>query len=178
MKVLKKFLPDEHVQSVFEIRPSELKERGIKGIITDLDNTLVAWDQADATPEIVQWFKLMKENDIQVTVVSNNNESRVTFFSEPLNIPFIHSARKPLGKAFRKARKEMNLNKEEIVVVGDQLLTDVLGGNRADYHTVLVVPIVQTDGLWTRVNRKIERQILGWMKSRGMLNWEDKEWKK
>lgn len=177
-QLLKKFLPNEHVQSVFEIRPSELKEKGIKGIITDLDNTLVAWDQKDATPEIVQWFKLMKENDIQVTIISNNNEERVTLFSEPLNIPFIYSARKPLGQAFRKGQEVMNLKREEIVVVGDQLLTDVLGGNRAGLHTILVVPIVKSDGFLTRINRKIERRLLSWFRRKGKITWEDQRWKK
>ncbi|MFC0522532.1 YqeG family HAD IIIA-type phosphatase [Pontibacillus salicampi] len=176
--MLKMFLPNEHVESIFEIRPSELKEKGIKGVVTDLDNTLVAWDQRDATPEIVEWFKLMKDNGIQVTIISNNNENRVTTFSEPLNIPFIYSARKPLRQAFRKARKSMNLEKGEIAVVGDQLLTDVLGGNRANLYTILVVPIVQTDGFITRFNRKIERRLLNWFRKRGKISWEEQKWKK
>lgn len=176
--VLKMFLPDEHVHSIFEIRPEDLKEKGIKGIITDLDNTLVAWDRKDATEEVIEWFKLMKEHDIQVTIISNNNEKRVTYFSEPLNIPFIHSARKPLGQAFRQARKVMKLEKKEIVVVGDQLLTDVLGGNRANLYTILVVPIVQTDGILTRANRKIERRLLNWFQRKGYISWEEERWKK
>ncbi|KGX93552.1 hypothetical protein N781_11015 [Pontibacillus halophilus JSM 076056 = DSM 19796] len=171
--MLKNFLPNEHVQSVFEIRPSELKDKGIKGVITDLDNTLVAWDQKDATPEIVQWFKLMQDHGIQITIVSNNNEERVKLFSTPLDIPFIYSARKPLGKAFRQAKRQMNMKDEELVVVGDQLLTDVLGGNRSNLHTILVVPIVKTDGFFTKFNRLVERRILNWMKRKGKISWED-----
>ncbi|KGP73124.1 YqeG family HAD IIIA-type phosphatase [Pontibacillus yanchengensis] len=176
--MLKKFLPNQHVQSVFEIKPLDLKNQGIKGIVTDLDNTLVAWDTRDATPEIVEWFKLMKENGIQVTIISNNNEKRVTSFSEPLDIPFIYSARKPLGQAFRKAQHAMGIRKDEMVVIGDQLLTDVLGGNRAGLHTILVVPIVQTDGFLTRINRKIERRLLSWFRRKGMISWEEQQWKK
>ncbi|MEN1969330.1 YqeG family HAD IIIA-type phosphatase [Lentibacillus sp. N15] len=171
--MLKKFLPDDHVKSVFEIHPDLLKQKGIKGIITDLDNTLVAWDVKDATPEIIQWFKLMEEHHIKVTIISNNNEERVKVFSEPLAIPFICSARKPLGRAFKSAAKNMNLNKEEIVVIGDQLMTDVLGGNFAGFHTILVVPIVQTDGKITRINRKIERRILRYMRKKGKVTWEE-----
>lgn len=176
--MLKMFLPDEHVYSIFEISPDHLKEKGIKGIITDLDNTLVAWDQKDATHEVIEWFKLMKEHDIQVTIMSNNNEERVTYFSEPLNIPFIYSARKPLGQAFRQAGKVMKLEKNEMVVVGDQLLTDVLGGNRANLYTILVVPIVQSDGVLTRFNRKIERRLLSWFQRKGYISWEEERWKK
>ena len=68
----------------------------------------------------------------------------------------------------------MGLPKEEIVVIGDQLLTDVLGGNFAGYHTILVVPIVETDGKITRFNRMIERRILNWMRRKGMITWEEK----
>ncbi|WP_188453592.1 YqeG family HAD IIIA-type phosphatase [Virgibacillus oceani] len=171
--MLKKFLPNEHVKSIFDIHPDALKLKGIKGIITDLDNTLVAWDVKDATPEIVQWFKLMKEHDIKVTIISNNNQERVKFFSEPLDTPYVFSARKPLSKAFKTAAKEMHLNKDEIVVIGDQLLTDVLGGNFAGFYTILVVPIVQTDGKITRINRKIERRILNYMRRKGKVTWEE-----
>ncbi|MCA0970005.1 YqeG family HAD IIIA-type phosphatase [Halobacillus litoralis] len=167
-----RFLPNEHVESVFEIDPVELKNKGVKGIITDLDNTLVAWDVKDATDEIREWFKKMNDHGIQVTIASNNKEARVKLFSEPLEASFIYSARKPLAKAFKKARKQMGLKKEEVVVVGDQLLTDVLGGNLAGFHTILVVPIVETDGFFTKFNRKIERRILHWMRKKGKINWE------
>lgn len=171
--MLKRFLPNQHVQNVFEITPAILKEKGIKGIITDLDNTLVAWDVADATPEIIQWFKQMEDNGIRVTIISNNNEKRVKLFSEPLKTPFVYSARKPLTKAFKKASKQMELSKDEIVVIGDQLMTDVLGGNSAGFYTILVVPIVQTDGFWTKFNRRVERRILSWMRRKGLITWKE-----
>lgn len=171
--MLKRFLPNQHVQDIFEITPEKLKQKGIKGIITDLDNTLVAWDVPDATPEIIEWFQQMEEHHIQVTIISNNKEKRVRLFSEPLKTPFVYSARKPFVKAFKKAAKEMALHKDEIVVIGDQLMTDVLGGNRAGFYTILVVPIVQTDGLWTRINRQMERRILNWMRKRGMITWKE-----
>ncbi|MFC7060707.1 YqeG family HAD IIIA-type phosphatase [Halobacillus seohaensis] len=171
--MLRNFLPNEHVGSVHDINPLVLKDKGIKGIITDLDNTLVAWDAPDATEEIIEWFQLMDENGIQVIIASNNNENRVKLFSEPLDTTFIHSARKPLSNAFKKAQKAMNVRKEELVVVGDQIMTDVLGGNLAGLHTILVVPIVETDGFVTKFNRKIERRILNWMKRKGKIEWEE-----
>ncbi|MFD1335402.1 YqeG family HAD IIIA-type phosphatase [Oceanobacillus iheyensis] len=171
--MLSRFLPNEHVKSIFDLQPATLKKRGIKGIITDLDNTLVAWDVKDATPEVVRWFQEMRENDIKVTIISNNNQERVQVFSEPLETPFVYSARKPLSKAFKTVAKEMELSKEEIVVVGDQLLTDVLGGNFAGFYTVLVVPIVETDGKITRINRTIERRILNYMRRKGKISWEE-----
>ncbi|MFZ3588234.1 YqeG family HAD IIIA-type phosphatase [Bacillus sp. DJP31] len=167
------FLPSEHVKSIYEISPAELVKRGIKGIITDLDNTLVEWDRPDATPELKQWFQSMLNHNITVTIVSNNNKERVEAFASPVNIPFIFRARKPLRTAFQKALKSMNLKAEEVVVIGDQLLTDVLGGNRLGLHTILVVPVKQTDGFITKFNRRVERSILKKLKQKGMIQWEE-----
>lgn len=171
--MLKNFLPNEHVKSVFDVHPATLKQKGINGVITDLDNTLVAWDVKDATPEIVEWFKQMRDHDINVMIISNNKQERVKIFSEPLDTPFVFSARKPLSRAFKTAAEQMGLNKNEIVVIGDQLLTDVLGGNFAGFYTILVLPIVQTDGKITRFNRKIERRILNYMRRKGKITWEE-----
>ncbi|GHH97078.1 YqeG family HAD IIIA-type phosphatase [Neobacillus kokaensis] len=171
--MLKQFLPNEHFKSVLEISPEQLKARGIKGIITDLDNTLVEWDRPSATPQLVQWFEDIKKQNILVTIVSNNNEQRVKAFADPLNIPFIFRARKPLSRAFNQALGQMGIKKEEAVVIGDQLLTDVLGGNRSGFQTILVVPVAQTDGLATKFNRFVERRIMNWFRKKGMLQWED-----
>ncbi|WP_147532432.1 YqeG family HAD IIIA-type phosphatase [Bacillus marasmi] len=171
--MIKKFLPDQHVKSVFEISPEKLKSRGIKAIITDLDNTLVEWDRPNATPKLIKWFDDMKKNNIMITIVSNNNEERVKAFSEPHGIPFIFQARKPMGRAFRKALAQMGVKKEEVVVIGDQLLTDVFGGNRSGIHTILVVPVAKTDGFITKFNRQVERILLNWFRKKGMIQWED-----
>ena len=169
----KKFLPSEFVKSVFDISPERLIEKGIRGIITDLDNTLVEWDRPDATPKLVNWLKSMKDAGIQVTIVSNNNELRVKSFADPLGIPFIYKARKPMGKAFIKALNTMDVKREEVVVIGDQLLTDVVGGNRIKLHTILVLPVAKSDGFFTRFNRLVERRIFKALKRKGFVTWEE-----
>lgn len=171
--VLNRFIPNEYVKSIFEIHPQVLKSQGIKGIITDLDNTLVPWNIKEPTDEIRNWIDEMEDNGIQVTVISNNNQMRVKTFSEPIEVPYVANARKPLGRSFKQATKEMNLKREEVVVIGDQLLTDILGGNRAGYYTILVVPIVKSDAAITKFNRKIERKILHRLRRKGKLKWED-----
>ncbi|PEC48517.1 YqeG family HAD IIIA-type phosphatase [Bacillus sp. AFS077874] len=170
-----KFLPSETVNNVYAITPEHLKGLGIKGIITDLDNTLVEWDRPLATPELTKWFKSMDDVGIKITVVSNNNAERVGKFCDPLGIPFIHRARKPLATSYKKAYKQMNLKPNEVVMIGDQLLTDVFGGNRQGIHTILVVPVASTDGIWTRFNRMVERRILSSLRKQGLLQWEDKK---
>ena len=172
--MLKKFLPKEHVKSIFEITPEFLKERKIKGIITDLDNTLVAWNQKEATDEVADWFKQLEEARIKITIMSNNNEERVAHFSKPLKIPYIFKAKKPLRASFKKAQNDMQLKEDEVAVIGDQLLTDIFGGNRANLFTILVVPIVKTDGFMTRFNRQVERRIMKYFKRKGLINWEDR----
>jgi len=171
--LLKRFLPNAHVKSIFEITPEQLLDQGIHGIITDLDNTLVPWNVREATEEVNAWLAQMKEHGIKVSILSNNNEERVSYFCEPLGTPYVCSARKPLSKAFKTVAKKMGLKKEQIVVIGDQLLTDVLGGNSAGFQTILVVPIVQTDGRITRMNRMIERRILNYFRKKGLIDWEE-----
>lgn len=172
-EMLKKFAPSEYVKDIFHIKPEMLKERGIKGVITDLDNTLVAWDRPDATPEIIDWLAGMQAVGIHVTIVSNNNELRVQAFSEPVQIPYIAKAQKPLGKAFKRALTLMGTSKEETVVIGDQLLTDILGGNRAGLHTILVIPVASSDAAITTFNRKIESKVMAALKRRGLIKWEE-----
>lgn len=167
------FVPSEYVKKVFDITPELLISKNIQGIITDLDNTLVEWDRPDATPLLIEWLKSMKDAGIQVVIVSNNNELRVKSFADPLGIPFIFQARKPMGRAFRKALAIMNVKKEQVVVIGDQMLTDIFGGNLNKMHTILVLPVAKSDGFFTRFNRLVERRIMKKLKEKGQLTWEE-----
>jgi len=124
---------------------------------------------------LIEWFEQMKAHGISITVVSNNNEKRVKSFCEPLNLSFIYRAKKPMGNAFRQALKQMALQKQEVVVIGDQLLTDVFGGNRSRIHTILVVPVAQSDGFFTKFNRMVERRLLAFFRKKGMLHWEEQK---
>lgn len=173
MNVLKKLIPDLHVNSIYQIDLAEMKRRGVKGVITDLDNTLVEWNRSEATPELVQWLERLRAEGFEVTIVSNNNRTRVSTFARPLGIPYIHKANKPRRKAFLKAMKQMNVSLDQTVVIGDQLFTDVLGGNRIGFYTILVVPVASNDGLLTRINRQLERVAMVWMRRRGLIPWED-----
>jgi len=171
--MLKKLLPDLHVNSIYDIDLKTLKSRGIRGIITDLDNTLIEWDRPLATPKLAAWLKKVQDEGFKLMVVSNNNSERVGAFCQPLGIPFIYKAKKPFHKAFKEAQSRMNLKSNEVVVIGDQLFTDVLGGNRLNLYTILVVPVAKTDGFFTRFNRRLERMALHQMRKRGMITWED-----
>lgn len=167
------FMPNDYVQSVFQIDIEKLANSGFKGIITDLDNTLVGWDVKTPTKEIQEWFKKANDLGLTITIVSNNNEKRVSGFSKDLDVDFIFKARKPMGRAFKKAIQHMNIKPEETVVIGDQMLTDVLGGNNNGLYTIMVVPVKKTDGFLTRLNRIIERRLLNYFKRKGYITWEE-----
>ncbi|SOC36362.1 YqeG family HAD IIIA-type phosphatase [Ureibacillus acetophenoni] len=168
-------LPKEFVTSVYEITPEKLEKLGIKGIITDLDNTLIEWNRHEATEEIANWIKGMEEAGIKVIIASNNNEARVKRFADPLGIPYIYKARKPLGAAYLAALKQLGLKKNEVIMVGDQLLTDVMGANRLKLYTILVRPVAESDGMVTKFNRFVERRVFNSLKRRGIKTWEEKE---
>ncbi|BBI34788.1 YqeG family HAD IIIA-type phosphatase [Cohnella abietis] len=171
--MFKRLIPDQIVNTVFDIDLDELKARGVRGIITDLDNTLVSAKTPLATPELVGWLDLVKDQGFKVVILSNNNSTRVSKFAEPLGIPFIPSARKPAGASFHKAAKLMELSNEQAVVVGDQMLTDVLGGRRAGLHTILVTPIAPREEGWaTQINRRIEKIALARLRKKGL--WPEK----
>lgn len=168
-----RLLPDQIVKTVFDIDLNELKTRGVQGIVTDLDNTLVSARTPLATPELIGWLDLVKDQGFKVVILSNNNKTRVSRFADPLGIPFIPAARKPAGAAFHRALKLMNLQPEHAVVVGDQMLTDVWGGRRAGLHTILVTPIALSEEGWgTKINRRIEKVALARLRKKGL--WPDK----
>ncbi|SOC20704.1 hypothetical protein SAMN05880501_11212 [Ureibacillus xyleni] len=168
-------LPDEYVNTVFEITPEKLSKLGIRGIITDLDNTLIEWDRPHATEEIAAWMEMLREAGIRVIIASNNNEERVRRFAEPLGIPFIYRARKPLGNAYYAALKEIRLKTNEVAMVGDQLLTDIMGANRLSLYTFLVRPVAESDGFVTLFNRFVERRVFNILKRKGIKTWEEQK---
>jgi uncharacterized protein len=170
--VFRLMVPDLYVESIYEIDFDKLKHRGVTSIIVDLDNTLVESTRPDATPRLVKWLDRVQEMGFHVIIVSNNNKTRVSYFATPLRIPFIHRAKKPLTSSFRKAMRRLGTNHTETAVVGDQLLTDILGGNRMGLYTILVVPLSNMEGFFTKINRKLERFIFRWMEKRGLLRGE------
>ncbi len=171
--VFERLIPDLHVNSIYDIDLYAMQRRGVKAIITDLDNTLVEWDRPDATEKLVKWLQQVQQIGFKVVIVSNNNEIRVGAFARPLGVPFIHQAKKPMNTAFKKAIKMMDVKTEETVVIGDQLFTDILGGNLMGLYTILVIPVASSDGFFTKFNRRMERIALSWLRKRGKITWED-----
>ena len=158
--MIKRLYPEAYLDSVYDLELDILKKEGIKGIIFDIDNTLVPYDEKIPNDKLVQFFQKLKTEGFTVALVSNNKESRVTLFNKDLKFVAYHKARKPLIKNFNKVVKELGFNKEEVIMVGDQIFTDVYGGNLAGIKTYLVKPISDKDEWVTKIKRGAERRIL------------------
>jgi len=155
------FVPGDYRLNVEAITPRELLARGIKGLIIDLDNTIVIWNDNFLSDGVREWVASLKAAGIGVCIASNSsNIERVRAIAAELCIPMLCRSAKPMKRSFVKAMEILGTGVENTAVVGDQLFTDVFGGNRLGLHTVLVLPLSRKDFIGTRLVRIIEKRIL------------------
>ncbi len=158
--MLKILVPDHYYKNIFEIDLQKLKDDNIKGIICDIDNTIVPYEKKEVMNDVLDWFQTLKKMNFKVCLVSNGREKRVKFFRKELNLPALGQAVKPSKKAFKKALNHiLKLDKSETAVIGDQIFTDVLGGNRAGLKTILVDPMGEKEFFVTKFVRFIESLV-------------------
>lgn len=157
---MKKLDPNIYLKKVEDITIEMLIKNKIKLLILDIDNTLIDYYK-NLSEEVVNWAKEMKGQGIKLYILSNtNNEEKVKKVAEKLGIQYKHFAMKPLKRGFKYVQKETNIKPENIAVVGDQIFTDVLGGNRSQMFTILVDPIDDKKDYWyTAWKRPIENKI-------------------
>lgn len=158
--MIKKLYPTTYIKSIYEMDIEQLKQEGIKGIIFDIDNTLVPYDEIEPNEQIITFFEMLVSKGFKITLVSNNTEDRVIKFNEKLRVFALHESRKPLTKNFLKALTLMNCQRHEAIIVGDQIFTDVYGGNKAGIRTILVEPVSDRDEWKTKVKRGLEKKVL------------------
>ena len=168
--MLKVLIPDLYVSRIAEIPLEELVEKQISGLIIDLDNTVTEWNALEVHPEVIKWFETLVRYNFKVCLVSNNQESRVLVVAEKLGIPFIFKAGKPRAKAFHKALKVLGTEVYETAVIGDQIFTDILGANKIDLYSILVVPLSKKEFIGTRCMRRLERIVLRRLAAKGVVS--------
>jgi hypothetical protein len=151
--------PDAHVESVEQISAAWLKGWGVRGLVLDLDNTLVPWNTADVPGAVGAWVRSLTEAGIASCVLTNNYTRRATEVAELLKIPIIKAAFKPSPAAFRGALRVMTLPADQVAVVGDQLFTDVLGGKLVGMRAILVEPLSAREFFTTKFVRWLERPV-------------------
>lgn len=157
--MLKSFYPKRIADSPYVIDYQSIFKEGYRGIIFDIDNTLVEHD-ADASPEAIQLIARLKEIGFKVCLISNNDKERVTRFNKDIKTKYIYKANKPSKMSFMRAMKLMGTTINNTVFVGDQLFTDVYGANRTGMMSYFVKPIGPKEEIQIVLKRKLERIVL------------------
>ncbi len=160
MKLYTKMYPKAYFNNIKDITIEFLQTHNIKGLLIDVDNTLIDYNK-NILDGVKEWIDKMRDEGIKLCILSNtNNKLKVQNVSRYLDIPYIFFAMKPLKNGFKKGMKKLKLESKNIAVIGDQLLTDVLGANRSNMYSILVKPIHEKDIFITKLKRPLERKIM------------------
>ena len=157
--MLQGFYPGEEVTSTYQIDYASLYRQGYRGIIFDIDNTLVPHG-APVDDRALALFEQLRMLGFQTVLLSNNKEPRVKGFAEQVKSPYLYKAGKPGAKGYAKAMELMGTKKENTLFIGDQLFTDVWGANRLGIRTILTRPIDPREEFQIVLKRLLEKPVL------------------
>ena len=164
-----RLLPDYYAKSIFDVPMSFYKEQGITHVISDLDNTLDAFDVLLPSKRVVELAKKFSDNGIALIIITNNTEKRVKDYATTLNVADLYSARKPFPKKIIRFLNENEIDRSKLLLVGDQLMTDVKCAKKGNFKVMLTEPIVKKDQWTTKFNRLFDRPIRKRYLKRGLL---------
>ncbi len=154
------FMPDGIFPDIYSIPTELFTSAGIRAIVSDIDNTLVTYDDAKPTEKLIEWLDGLAEAGIKTAYLSNNEVERVRIFNEETQFIAVGKARKPLTGNLKRICDMLRCEKSEICLLGDQIFTDVLCGNLYGVKTYLVSPIKDRTDFFTRLKRKCEKPII------------------
>ena len=158
--ILEQFYPREWLNSTYEIPWEQWQKKGIRGVIFDIDNTLVEHDQPVTLPAI-ELFENLKEMGFKTCIISNNKDYRVKPLADALESEYVYKAGKPSKAGYEKGMEIMGTNRENTLFIGDQIFTDIWGANKAGIHSILVKPIAKHEEIQIVLKRKLEKIVLG-----------------
>lgn len=167
--MLKLFCPKLYIKNIYDLDMKYLKQKNIKSILIDLDNTLLPWDSFTVETQLTNWIKRCKDEGFSLCIISNNRSKRILRCAQELEIPAVTRAFKPRKKAFKKGLVMLGAKPENTAVIGDQIFTDILGANRMGMFSILVEPIGVEELWWTKIIRRIERILLKKMERENLL---------
>ena len=151
--------PSEFYESTYSIDFQRYYEMGYRGILFDIDNTLVMHDYP-SDEKAINLMERLKKIGFKICLVSNNREERVRTFNDYLKVEYIYKANKPLSKGYKKAMEKIGTTTENTIFVGDQIFTDIWGANNAGIHSILVKPINRKEEIQIVLKRLIEKPVL------------------
>jgi HAD superfamily phosphatase (TIGR01668 family) len=155
-----KLYPNAYFKKVTDITVEFLNKNNIKGLMLDIDNTLLDYD-LNMVEGLEVWHEEMIKNGIKTIILSNTNkEKKAKMLAEKINIDYILFAMKPLKRGFMKAKDKLQLEEKNLAIVGDQIFTDIIGGNNCNMFSILVEPIDRKDIFITKIKRPIENLVI------------------
>lgn len=160
------FTPNYYSKSIYDVPLGFYSKNGIKIIFCDLDNTLDPFFLNEPSEKAISLVHLLEKNGIKFIITSNNHGERVQHYSKLLNVECHYSTKKPLGYKLRRFIKKNNFNKKEILMIGDQLLTDVIASKNTRVKVLLTEPLVKKDLPITKINRFFDKIIRKLMKKK------------
>ena len=173
--MFKRFIPFAHSKSLYDIDVSFFKKHGVKTLFIDLDNTLDSYKAFLPKENAIAYIAKLREAGIEPVVVSNNKGDRVSSFANALNVEYVSKALKPFPKKLVNEIGRRGLQKDEVMLVGDQMMTDVLAAYNAKIRVVLTEKIVKEDQWTTHINRLMDRPIRRYHRKRGnLVDWRNK----
>lgn len=167
---MEKYIPDMYQKSIYTVNYQKLIDNGVKCVLFDLDNTLVPYHIKHGNDEIKELFNSLREKGLKVIIFSNSPSKRVNVFKEELAVDCLPNAAKPSKIGFEKIMNKYKYNITELAIVGDQMMTDILGGNKVGITTVLVTPVSPKDPYWTKPGRFRERRIMNKLRNHDLFS--------
>ncbi len=156
--------PDFYLQTLLDVAPENLLEHGVKGLLLDIDNTLVPNHSPDADEAVISFVSRMQASDIRLAILSNASRNRIERFNRPLGLPVARGAIKPFKKGYLNGLELLGLPPEAVCMAGDQLFTDILGAKRVGIRSILLFPMHRAEPWYVQMKRLLERAFLGGMK--------------
>ncbi len=168
--MIKKLIPDYVFKTIYDIPLEKLYEDGIRLILTDLDNTLISYAETLPHEKLFEWKKKIEELGFEFILVSNSRKDRVDKFAKAFDIPYQKFSTKPLKRGIKRAMEKIatkKYDKNQVLLIGDQLMTDILGAKRCKIKAGLIHPVDKSSDIKaTRLNRKMEQFFLNRIKKK------------
>lgn len=153
------FIPTVALHRVTDITPDLLHELAAEALLLDVDNTLALHGSQTPFPGTVEWTRKIRQAGFKIMILSNNFSGRVKPFAAQYGLPYLSMAMKPLPAGYLHAADRLQIRREKVVVVGDQIFTDILGANLSKMKSILLVPAEEEDSISFRVRRRLEQPI-------------------
>lgn len=156
----KLYKPTIYAKNIFEINYSKLKEKNIKYLLFDIDNTIADNSEKDPSSEIISLFKTLQEQGFKLVIITNSLPHRALRFAKKLNVKAYYLSFKPLSYNYRRIFRKIKVSPNKIAAIGDQILTDIKGANKHNITSILVDKISSNESFITKLNRYKENRLI------------------